>query len=263
MGNSEGEQLAVGIGAVIDDEKVLLVKRESTSVKEYSDKWELPGGKIELDEWTEDAIEREVTEETGVCVKCSSLLPFTFSNTIQTDNTLTHVLVFCAKCEINGNKSSQEETDENWYWFNFNEIEFNNIIPGSKEFLIWVLNEKGYKVPEDSRRYIIKLENIDSRENKKRGYNILLSFEPEEKRLYKVEKQWGRKGNKYDRKSVHYEKYSDALGEVTKILKKRERNNYKIIHISNNHPLRSWIGNSSIPKGRSEFPDLFGLNNTE
>jgi ADP-ribose pyrophosphatase YjhB (NUDIX family) len=44
-------------GVVVRDEKVLLLKNDR-------DEWELPGGRIELDETPEECVAREITEET-------------------------------------------------------------------------------------------------------------------------------------------------------------------------------------------------------
>jgi len=54
----------VGIGAVIlDGERVVLVKRGHAPLK---GEWSLPGGAVELGESLEQAVAREVLEETGL-----------------------------------------------------------------------------------------------------------------------------------------------------------------------------------------------------
>ncbi len=57
-------QPVVGVGAVIvDDGRVLLIKRGHAPLK---GEWSLPGGAVELGESLEQALVREVREETGL-----------------------------------------------------------------------------------------------------------------------------------------------------------------------------------------------------
>jgi 8-oxo-dGTP diphosphatase len=58
-------QLAVGAVVLRTDGAVLLVRRARPPAVGT---WSLPGGKVEADETNEEAIVREVHEETGLCV---------------------------------------------------------------------------------------------------------------------------------------------------------------------------------------------------
>ena len=60
------ERPVVGVGAVVlDGDRVLLIKRGHAPLK---GQWSLPGGGVEIGETLEQAIAREVTEETGLTV---------------------------------------------------------------------------------------------------------------------------------------------------------------------------------------------------
>jgi mutator protein MutT len=62
----------VGVGAVVvRDSSVLLVRRRHEPAK---DLWSLPGGLIELGETAQDAVRREVMEETGINIQVERLL---------------------------------------------------------------------------------------------------------------------------------------------------------------------------------------------
>lgn len=56
---------------VLKDDQVLLVKRKHPPFK---DMWALPGGFVEYGETTEEAVNRELQEETAVTMKISHLV---------------------------------------------------------------------------------------------------------------------------------------------------------------------------------------------
>ena len=62
----------VGVGAVvIDTDRVLLIKRAHEPLK---GQWSLPGGRVELGETLEQAVAREVREETGLDVQVGPIV---------------------------------------------------------------------------------------------------------------------------------------------------------------------------------------------
>ncbi|MCJ7572314.1 MAG: NUDIX hydrolase [Candidatus Thermoplasmatota archaeon] len=57
-------------GAIVSEDKILLIKRNKFPFK---DRWALPGGYVEYGEKVEDAVIREVLEETGLKVEIKKL----------------------------------------------------------------------------------------------------------------------------------------------------------------------------------------------
>jgi 8-oxo-dGTP diphosphatase len=58
-------------GIIIKDDEIILIKRK---YEPYKNSWALPGGYVEYNEKTEDAIIREIFEETGIKTKINKLI---------------------------------------------------------------------------------------------------------------------------------------------------------------------------------------------
>ena len=66
------ERPVVGVGAVVlDGARVLLIKRGHAPLK---GQWSLPGGGVEIGETLEQAIAREVLEETGLTIEVGPMV---------------------------------------------------------------------------------------------------------------------------------------------------------------------------------------------
>ena len=123
-----------GVGAVIFSGKnILLVRRRNEPSK---DMWGLPGGVVELGERVEDAIVREVEEETGIRVEPLRLL--TVLNSIRRNSegrTRFHYILSEFLCKkVEGElKASTDASDAGW--FPVNELDSLKMSKWTREFI--------------------------------------------------------------------------------------------------------------------------------
>ena len=94
-------------GVVIKDDKILLSKQ-------FGDKYDLPGGSVELDEKLEDGVIREVKEETGIDVKNPRFLGVenNFFCDSHAEGEVYHSILIYYLCEFVGGELSTDGFDE-------------------------------------------------------------------------------------------------------------------------------------------------------
>lgn len=102
---------------IIKDGKVLLLLR-SAKEKSFPFFYEMPGGKIEFGEGAEEALKREVFEETGLDIKV--LKPYSTFFDIFDNKHYIDIQFFCEL--LNGEIKLSEEHDE-YLWADKNELE--------------------------------------------------------------------------------------------------------------------------------------------
>ncbi len=96
------DQITIVVAVITNDKnEVLLAKRHQPDFPQAHNKWEFPGGGIELGEEPIEAIKREVREEVGVEIKVIRLLPKIISDTQPSPNGGTRqVLIISYECKI-------------------------------------------------------------------------------------------------------------------------------------------------------------------
>ncbi len=94
-------------GIIIEEGKVLLIKRATSP---YKDHWALPGGFVELGETLEEAVAREVKEETGLQTKPVKLIG-AYSDPGRDPRGHTITVAYLLKT-INGNPKITHEAKE-------------------------------------------------------------------------------------------------------------------------------------------------------
>ncbi len=74
MSKISHHQLTVVVCLIEKDNKILTLRRHDPEHAQWHQRWEFPGGKIELHETPADAIRREVKEETNLTINSEKLL---------------------------------------------------------------------------------------------------------------------------------------------------------------------------------------------
>ena len=109
---------------LFDQDKLLLVKRSDKARGEHH-YWELPGGRMEFGESPEEALLRELAEETGLSAKI--LCPLQTWNFFREETTQIVGVTFLCKATTNKVRLSDEH--EAYVWVHLDEISQYNIIP--------------------------------------------------------------------------------------------------------------------------------------
>ena len=147
--------LTIVVAGINKQNEWLLIKRERG---DYRKKWALVGGKMQFDETIQDAILREIFEETGLKVKMigiKSILNEKLKD-VRTGETIKHFLIYLCKTEFK--EGDLIETDEGRLrWFSKLEIQElkQEIIP-SDYYMLNVLLER------DNLHSIIEVELRES-----------------------------------------------------------------------------------------------------
>ncbi|MDO8269699.1 MAG: NUDIX domain-containing protein [Candidatus Levybacteria bacterium] len=128
-------QITVFVGLVVKDGKILLVRRNEPEVTGAHMKWEFPGGKADFGETSEEAIVRELREETGVIATVKRLLPHV--QTVYWDYPwgTQHTIIFGFECEyVSSKKRKKDHHVESIAWVPLEKYYEYQTLPGGKEF---------------------------------------------------------------------------------------------------------------------------------
>lgn len=229
--------------------RILLNKRIEKELTNIHEMWELPGGKIENNETPENAVVREILEETGYFTKVVDLVPFHFNIQRQITNSKLEITLNCFICELATTDSVERQISPkvgDIKWVDLSELEFLQIIAGSREFIYWSLKNH-YKVEllklKNPEFGFIYFENIDEKNNHFKKYQITILFSPQasdESELYCLSSHYG----KIDKKEQTINEYFPNEFLLHKALLNKINNRinhgYYIVHFDN-FPLKDWI----------------------
>jgi mutator protein MutT len=130
-----------GVAAIIiHEEKVLLVERGKEPSK---GKWGLPGGLVEVGETIEEAIKREVLEETGISIKPIKLLEVLDSIKKNEDKKVQyHYIIFEFLCKYNSGEIKASSDAPNAAWIPLDSLDSVNIMSSTKSFIERILQNE-------------------------------------------------------------------------------------------------------------------------
>ncbi len=119
--------------AFIENKGKYLVTRRSKSASYMPSKWDTPGGVVEPGESLEEAIYREVKEETNLTIRIENIL-YIFSNLDQVPIRQTFQALYACTYLRGEVKLNLSEHDE-YRWLPFDDIKHLDIITFLREFL--------------------------------------------------------------------------------------------------------------------------------
>jgi 8-oxo-dGTP diphosphatase len=119
---SSGSSPIVAAGAVIWREDDVLIIKRGTPPRRHE--WSIPGGKVEWGETVEDAVRREVREETGLAIEIVALAGVVDALIHDESGSVTrhYVLVDFAARAVSGELRAADDVVEA-YWVPFDRLD--------------------------------------------------------------------------------------------------------------------------------------------
>lgn len=117
------------------DNKVLIDNRNEKILEVADGKWEVPGGKIEFGESPEEAVKRELLEETGYNVVVKELIPYTKVSLWEYSDYIQHTVLFFYICELEDDKHvvMKDKRINTFKWVSIDDLGQYDFLPGNIE----------------------------------------------------------------------------------------------------------------------------------
>lgn len=124
------------VAVIVDkDNKILLLKRSDYPDSWMPNKWSLVGGGIEKGESPEQAVKREIQEETEL-----EISDFVNSFTIQRHENSVET-VFACRYDGDPTDVTLDKENSNYGWFSISEIDYLDTVPHLMEYITLVLKK--------------------------------------------------------------------------------------------------------------------------
>lgn len=228
----QGPNLIVA-AAIVRDTQILLAKRYQPELPEAHLKWELPGGKVKLEESPHDALIREIREELGSEIRIVRLLPHVQSNIYHFKKGVVHSIVLAFESVIaRGGLPPHvaEQAVDQVLWVSKNELNKFDLLPGTEQF-IKCLDEPS-QASYSSANIYIRLERFGPSEQLTDYWELRSIYD-----LWKNFNLVERHGNLITRSSHHKVKgnirETDTIKELTKRVRSLVSHGYHIVYSNN------------------------------
>lgn len=131
------KQITIVVALIKDEQgRILLAKRHEPTVPEIHGRWEFVGGGIEFGESPEEAIVREVKEESGLEVEVVRLFPKIINDYQEfSDGSKLQVIIITYECKIVGGQLQTGLNDEiaELKYFTLDEVKSLDAFKNTKE----------------------------------------------------------------------------------------------------------------------------------
>lgn len=124
-------EVTVGATILNSDDRVFLCKSHK-----WSNQYVIPGGHIELGETMEEALKREVFEETGLSVHDIRMIGINESINHITFHEKKHFIFINFLCRADHTNVQLNDESESYVWADLNEIEKYDLHKFTKNFLL-------------------------------------------------------------------------------------------------------------------------------
>lgn len=130
------KQITVFSGAVLKEGRILMSLRNEEGCSGAHMKWELPGGKAEASENAEEAVLREILEETGVQAKVIDLIPIAQTHHWNYDWGTQQTFCFYYLCDyVSETGKPRDHKVIRYEWFPLEEALMLDSLPGTSEVI--------------------------------------------------------------------------------------------------------------------------------
>jgi len=247
-------ELVIALGCVIRDDQILLTQRDEPEQLDLNLTWELPGGKVKLTETVENAVVREVREETGYEVEIADSIPFGYSTHYwpYRDGKQRAVLL-CFECRLADRPQKQLEVMDHRVrairWTHYGDLDASEVIGGSRELITRIAQRRGLTTPTDGENdspFIMEFEHLDQHKGIRKFYQLTVEIDRTHKNIYRLHRTWGRIGQKPRSIEEMHGTEVNLRRRLKELANQRIAHGYRVTRASKNFPLKDWLLSHSV-----------------